>query len=209
MKGTSHAIIGGFVGGLVSVGVGNDVMSLDTGVLVILGSVAGLVPDLDTNGKLSNNITISHKIFKVLSIIVGLFAMLYSLFIGVGVEKVLGIIIGVVLIVTTRYITQKRMLTLTGVGVLLLGIIVSKLWVILLGIYVVVASMLGHRTYTHSLIGLIYFWYIAYLIGLEFYKIEGLFLVLILGYVSHLVADLKVFNRQGVKLLRPFINIEF
>lgn len=207
MKGSSHAIVGAVVGGAVSIGVGNDVVSTGTATLAVAGMVAGLVPDLDTNGKLSNKITISHKFLKGLMSVASLLVILYSILTESGQEKWYGILLGIGLLFISGYVTQRRMLLIMGIGITLFGIYISVLWVVLGGLYVAVASRLGHRTYTHSVIGLVYFGYVAYLMNIEL-QVTGLFLALVLGYISHLVCDFKVFNKQGVKLLRPFSQIE-
>ena len=209
MKGSSHAIVGGVVGGVVSLGVGNDPISVGTGTLVAAGTVAGLVPDLDTNGKLSGKLTISYKVIKSAMMIVGILLSLYSLINGDMLEKVLGFVVGLgIAVFANKYITQRKMLLITGIGVIIGGFVLSTLWIVLMGIYIALASVMGHRTYTHSLIGLIYFGYISYLVSVDFSQVEGLFMALVLGYISHLVCDFKVFNKQGVKLLRPFVNVE-
>lgn len=208
MDGKTHAVVGGVVGGVVSLAVGNDVVGLDTGLLIAVGSFAGLVPDLDTNGKLSNKVTVPHKLVRMFMVAIGLTLLVYTITMVEGIYSLYGAVLAVMLIMFARKVTQRRMLTVTGIIAVIFGLVVGTLWIVLLGVYVVVASYLGHRTYTHSIWGLMYFGYIAYLISLDFSNVNGLFIAMVLGYVSHLVLDFKIFNKQGVKLLRPFVNIE-
>src|SRR5690625_7435101 len=107
-------------------------------------------------------------------------------------------------------ITKKIMLILTGVIIGFVGVLLSKLWVILAATYIIIALFLPHRSYTHSLIGLLYFSYIAYLFSKDI-NINGIFITSILGYSSHLVADMRIlpFNKSGISLLVPICNIEF
>src|SRR5690625_7702345 len=93
------------------------------------------------------------------------------------------------------------MLILTGVTIGFAGVLLGKLWVILAATYIFIASFLPHRSYTHSLIGLLYFSYIAYLFSKDI-NINGIFLTSVLGYSSHLVADMRIipFNKRGIKL---------
>lgn len=208
MDGNTHALVGGIVGGLVSYTVGNGVISLDTGVLVAAGTVAGLLPDLDTNGKLSNKITASGNSFKGIFRILSILVIIYSLVLLGGTDKLLGLLFGIVSFVVTGKVTQRKMQLATGLVIILVGVVLSKLWVILLGLYVMVASIVGHRTHTHSLLGLGYFSYVVILAGKDFHMINGIELALILGYVSHIVLDFKIFNKRGVQLLRPFSKLE-
>ncbi|MFZ3577452.1 metal-dependent hydrolase [Virgibacillus sp. DJP39] len=209
MNGVAHATVGGIVGGLVGISVGIEPVSVEMVTLVSIGGIAGLIPDLDTNGMLSGKLTISHKLIKSLAILIGFLMTVYSFLERVGYEKWLGIGIGLgIMILASKFITQKRMLLMTSIGVVIGGLLLGTTWIWLMGVYIGVASFLPHRSYTHSLIGLAYFGYIAYLLSLDFNQIEGLFLVLVLGYISHLICDFKIFNKRGVKLFQPFLKME-
>ena len=102
------------------------------------------------------------------------------------------------------------MLILTGVIVGFAGVFLAKLWMILAATYIIIASFLPHRSYTHSLIGLLFFSYIAFLFSKDF-PINGIYMTSILGYSSHLVADMKIIpsNKRGIKLLRPISHKVF
>ncbi|HLR15541.1 MAG TPA: metal-dependent hydrolase, partial [Bacillota bacterium] len=77
--------------------------------------------------------------------------------------------------------------------------------IVLFAIYVGVASLLPHRSYTHSLIGLVCFSYIAYKASIDF-GVEQLFLAGSLGYLTHLLLDSRYIpgNRRGISILLPF-----
>jgi inner membrane protein len=102
------------------------------------------------------------------------------------------------------------MLTITGLGVLAGGISLQEIWLIMLGIYIIIASFVPHRSYTHSLLGIVFFALISHYLEASL-RIEGIFLTCLLGYISHLVADMKVlpFNKRGVKFFLPFSAKEF
>src|SRR5699024_8960599 len=163
MKGSSHALVGGVVGGLVSLGTGNDLVSTGTVTLTVAGTVAGLIPDLDTNGKLSNKITFSHRFIKSIMMLLGLVVIAFGMIKGEGLEKVYGLGVGLGFIIASKYITQRRMQMVTGLGVTILGVTMGIMWVILLGVYVLISSKLSHRGHTHSVIGIVYFGYMAFL----------------------------------------------
>ena len=69
--------------------------------------------------------------------------------------------IGLLFFIVSRFITQRRMLTLTGVMVMWLGIVMHQsIGILLAGSYIVIASFLPHRSYTHSLLGLAFYAFI-------------------------------------------------
>jgi len=208
MNGISHAAIGGVTGFVVASVIGADLTN--TGILAMVGGITALVPDLDTSGRLANKITIQHGFIRSILTFVGLLIIAYSWLTGVDIKKWLGILIGISVIVIGQKITKKIMLILTGVILGFAGVLLSKLWVILAAVYLIIASFLPHRSYTHSLIGLLFFSYIAYLFSKEV-NINGIYITSVLGYSSHLVADMKIIpsNKRGIKLLRPIINKEF
>ena len=102
------------------------------------------------------------------------------------------------------------MLTITGIGIVAIGLYFKENWTILLGIYTIIASFLPHRSYTHSFVGVIFFGAIAYLFEVRI-GIHGVFMTCVLGYISHLIADMKIlpFNKRGVKWFLPFWKKEF
>jgi len=208
MNGVSHAAIGGVTGLVVASGIGADPTT--TVILAIAGGVTALVPDLDTGGKLANKITIPHGFIRSGLTILGLLIIAYSWLTATDLGKWLGVLIGISVLVIGQKITKKIMLILTGVTIGFAGVLLVKLWVILAATYIIIASFLPHRSYTHSLIALLFFSYIAYLFSKDI-NINGIFITSILGYSSHLVADMRIipFNKRGIKLLRPISNIEF
>ncbi|WP_338137913.1 metal-dependent hydrolase [Niallia circulans] len=73
-----------------------------------------------------------------------------------------------------------------------------------------IASFTSHRSYTHSILGVIFFGIIAADLETSL-GINGLFYTCIGGYISHLLADLKILpvNKRGVKLFLPLSSKEF
>lgn len=208
MNGFAHSSIGAATGFVVSTT--TSASPITTLILIGAGALSALVPDLDTNGKLANSITIPYKFLKFLVLLSGLILLYITWFQHNGLDNWTGSIIGIVLILASRRLKQRFMLSITGIGVVWAGVYLVNLWMILLGIYVIVASFLKHRGYTHSVLGLIYFTYIAYLFASEM-EIPSLFQTTVLGYASHLIADMKwiPFNKQGVKLFMPFSQKSF
>ena len=180
-----------------------------TALFVGLGAVSGLMPDLDIDGKLRGKITLSHKLIRMAAQLIGILMIFYSFYEGSATEKWLGLGIGLGIMVISGFIKQKHMLTFTGIGVLMGGFSLAEIWLILLGIYIIIASLASHRSYTHSILGVILFGVIASNLEVSV-GIEGVFYCCLSGYISHLIADLKIlpFNKRGIKLLLPVSKIE-
>lgn len=202
MNGTAHAAIGAATGFIVA----NTVQSPPSATLFLvgLGGVSGLIPDLDIDGKLRGKITLSHKTIQTAAQLIGILMVFYSFYEGIDTERYIGIGIGIGMIVITSSIKQKHMLSLTGVGVVAGGFFLDENWLMLLGIYILIASIVSHRGYTHSVLGVVFFGFIASKFEVSI-GMEGVFNTCLAGYISHLMADSKLlpFNKRGVKLFLP------
>lgn len=207
MNGTSHAAVGAATGFVVA----NSLQTSPTTTLLLvgLGGISGLIPDLDIDGKLRGKITLSHKVIRLSALIIGIMMVIYSFFEKSEMERWLGVGIGLLIMLIASLIKQKHMLTITGIAVLVGGFSVEELWVILLGIYIIIASVSSHRSYTHSLVGMGFFGYIAFLFDSSL-GMDGVFYACLGGYISHLIGDLKIlpFNKRGVKMFLPLSSKE-
>ena len=207
MNGTSHAVIGAATGFIVA----NTFQASPSATLLFvgLGGVSGLIPDLDIDGKLRGKITLSHKVIRLSALVIGMMMILYSFYEKTVEERWLGVGIGFLIIVVASLIKQKHMLTITGIAVLVGGFSLEELWLILLGIYIVIASFSPHRSYTHSILGTVFFGVIASNLETSL-GIQGVFYSCFGGYISHLIADLKIlpFNKRGIKLFLPLSSRE-
>jgi inner membrane protein len=207
LNGTAHTAIGAATGFIAA----NTFHSspTETIILIGLGAVSGLMPDLDIDGKLRGKITLSHKVIRLTALLIGVLMVFYSFYEGRAAEKWFGIGSGLVIMIVSSLIKQKHMLTITGIGVLIGGISLSEVWLILLGVYVIIASITSHRSYTHSILGVIFFGIIASKLEVSL-GIHGVFYACLGGYISHLIADLKIlpFNKRGIKLFLPVSKIE-
>lgn len=213
MKGTSHLFIGTAVGAVAGYAVQPDIKTALIGAAV--GGISGVVPDLDTNGLASNSITLSKKVSKWLMETAGiviLLTLIYQVFIeGLSQDIYVYGGIGLLLLIVSRIITQRRMLTITGVLVMLLGFVLDQSpGILLAGSYIIIASFLPHRSYTHSIIGIVFYAYILKHVYAQ-WPIDGLVAAGLAGYISHLLADMKVLpvNRRGVKWFLPLWSREF
>jgi inner membrane protein len=208
LKGTAHAALGAGSGFITANYLQSDPSA--TLFLVVAGGIAGLLPDVDVDGKLSNKITLSHKLIRTVAQLIGFLMILYSTLEGNNSERWIGISIGAGMMIISSFLTQRRMLTVTGIGVLAGGISLHEGWLVLLGLYIIIASFISHRSYTHSLIGTLFFAAIA----LRFEQsigVAGTFAACMGAYISHLIADMKIlpFNKRGVKYFLPISKKEF
>lgn len=207
MKGTAHAAIGAAAGFIVA---NTGQTDLTTALLFVgLGSISGLMPDLDIDGKLRNKITLSHEVIQWAAKIIGILFAIYSIYSGNGSEKWIGIAIGVAMFLLSSFIKQRHMLLITGIGVIAGGFSLQESWLVLLGIYFVIASFVSHRSYTHSILGILFYGLIASRLEASI-GIDGVFFACLAGYVSHLIFDMKLFpfNKRGIKLFLPFSSKE-
>ncbi len=207
MKGTSHLLVGGLAGLITSNTLQTDPTT--TGILIVCGGITGLIPDIDVDGTLSNKITNTHKFIQTLAQIIGILLIIYSFVVGVDMEKWYGMGTGVGIIAVSSFITRRHMLTVSGAGVLIGGFMLQENWLFLLGIYIIVASFVPHRSYTHSILGIVFFGIIAHQFETSI-GMEGIFIASLAGYASHLIGDMKFLpvNKRGVKLFLPFSKLE-
>ncbi len=207
MNGTAHAAIGAAAGYVVA----NTVHASPSTTLLLvgLGGISGLIPDLDIDGKLRDRITLSHEVVRSVAQLIGFLMIIYSFYEGNSKEKWLGIAIGISMIAISSRIRQKHMLTITGIGVLAVGVSLQEIWLILFGIYILIASFVPHRSYTHSILGVLFFGFIASKFETSL-GIHGVFYTCLAGYISHLIADIKMlpFNKRGIKLFLPISSKE-
>ena len=159
MNGTAHAAIGAATGFVVA----NTIQTTPSTTLLLvgLGCISGLIPDLDIDGKLREKITLSHELIRTVAQLIGTMMIFYSFYEGTTKEKWIGIGIGLAIIVVSSWIKQRHMLTITGIGVLAGGFSLQETWLLLFGIYILIASFIPHRSYTHSIVGIIFFGIIA------------------------------------------------
>lgn len=209
MKGSSHAVIGAATG--VGTAVWLQSTPIETALFACVGAVAALVPDLDVNGKLANKITVEKKWLILFFSAAGLLLALYSYFMLFGLKQATGFMISLGLLLLPRlFIKQRMMLFLTGLLVMYAGWYINETWVLYAGLFILFSSLVSHRTWTHSIIGILFFYLVAAEIA-RAYPVPGLLAVLVLSYVSHLVADMRILpaNKKGTKFFYPIWKKEF
>ncbi|TYR73322.1 metal-dependent hydrolase [Rossellomorea vietnamensis] len=207
MNGTAHMVIGSGAGLLAAQHL--QAAPEETLLLIGAGGLSGLVPDLDVDGKLRNTFTSSHKFLMSLAQLIGIAVIVYSWWAGTDAEMWRGIAAGLAIMLVSVFIKKRHLLTVAGAGALTGGLFLDENWLWLFGIYIIIASLVSHRSYTHSLLGVAFYAIILYYLQISF-QTEGILLAGAGGYMSHLVADMKwlPFNKRGVKLFLPFSRKE-
>ncbi|MGD6805167.1 metal-dependent hydrolase [Rossellomorea vietnamensis] len=207
MNGTAHMFIGAGAGLLAAQYL--QAAPEETLLLIGAGGLSGLVPDLDVDGKLRNTFTSSHKFLMSLAQLIGIAVIVYSWWAGTDAEMWRGIAAGLAIMLVSVFIKKRHLLTVAGAGALTGGLFLDENWLWLFGIYIIIASLVSHRSYTHSLLGVAFYAIILYYLQISF-QTEGILLAGAGGYMSHLVADMKwlPFNKRGVKLFLPFSRKE-
>src|SRR5699024_420578 len=152
MNGTSHTIIGAATGFIIASNFQSTPEA--TIALVGLGGIAGLIPDLDIGGKLRNKITMPQIYIRRIAQFISILLIIYSFFMKTGTSSYIGAGIGVGMFLAACMFKQKHMLMITGIGVFSVGYFLKENWILLFGIYIFIASISPHRSYTHSLLGL-------------------------------------------------------
>jgi inner membrane protein len=207
VNGTAHMVIGAGAGFLAARYL--QTAPAETLLLLGAGGLSGLIPDLDVDGKLRNTFTSSHKFLMSLAQLIGIAVIVYSWWAGTEAEMWRGIAAGLAIMLVSVFIKKRHLLTVAGTGALAGGVFLDENWVWLLGIYIIIASLVSHRSYTHSLLGAAFFTVILYYLQISI-ETEGILLAGTAGYISHLAADMKwlPFNKRGVKLFLPFSRKE-
>ncbi|EGQ21548.1 metal-dependent hydrolase [Mammaliicoccus sciuri] len=213
MKGTSHLVVGATVGAVAGFKAQSDPMTVL--LCTAVGGASALVPDLDTNGLAANRVTLSKQISKTVLRLLGVALLLIivyqSISRGFQTSDLTYGFAGLALVVLSQLITQRRLLTLTGIFVVLFGLYLhNSTGILLAGSYIIIASFLPHRSYTHSVLGIVFFAFILHHLMLE-WPMKGVFEAGLAGYISHIVADMKILpmNRRGVKPFAPVWNRVF
>lgn len=208
MNGTTHATIGAATGFIIANTAQVDTTT--TFVFIGLGTVSALIPDLDIDGKLRGKLTLSHKMIQSITQLIGILMIIYSYFEVENTSKFISMGIGVIILFFSSILKQKHMLTLTAIGLIIGGSSIQEIWLILFGVYTLIASVVSHRSYTHSILGVVYFGIIAKYLETSL-EIQGVYYVCLISYTSHLILDSKYlpFNKRGIKLFLPISSKEF
>lgn len=204
MKGTTHLAIGTGIGAFASAYYPFSITH--TVYYVSIAIISALVADLDGPSLLSRRLSKISKWIRELVIWLGLIftaAVMYLYFSYNLVYPELSIIALVTLLlalIAKAGVIRNILVSIVGCGMIYCGMLLDMLWLLGLGVFVAWIPWLKHRGLSHTVWAMLIWGAIAW--GLEQQLgVDGVALVALAGYFSHLLAD--TLTPGGVKWLLP------
>lgn len=220
MRGRTHLTIGLGIGAIGSISQPLEMMP----VILVASGLASLAPDLDGNSLLNKRVTKTAKMVKKNGIFIGGILIVLS-FITFFLD------LHFLSFIDEKWFNQQNKLLLLGCGAVILGLslksqetlknflmsilslfllyyaVTNELWwLVMFALYIGGAGWFAHRGLTHTMWAFMYWWYMSYLLEVNT-KVDGLALISMLAYLSHLVGDML--TKKGVKFLFPLTNKVF
>ncbi|WP_217559076.1 metal-dependent hydrolase [Paenibacillus sp. GbtcB18] len=210
MKGSTHLAIGTAIG--LAASVFHPFTPTNFAVYISVAAFSALSADLDGPSMLSSKLgKISKWLREVFlwggALLVAAVAYLFVTEHQFYPERMtIAVMIFLIGFVTKEGIIRNALVSLVGAGLIYWGWHTQMRWLIGLGAFVVWAPWLKHRGMTHTV------WALAAwgAIGMELEKqlqLEGIMMVAVAGYFSHLFAD--TLTPSGVKWLYPLYKKSF
>lgn len=210
MTGKTHLAIGMTIGAMAAVYYTN-VME-DAAIYIAVASFSALAADLDGNSMLSSKLGKLSKLIREFTLWFGiLFAALIGyyyvtetspspLYLGAaGAVFLLGL-------VAKQGVIRNVLVSVVGAALVYAGYVHQMHWLVGFGLFVAFVPWLKHRGMTHTIWAIPIWGAIGW--GLEQHiQLEGIALISILGYASHLIAD--TLTPSGVKWLYPLMKKSF
>ncbi|WP_424767528.1 metal-dependent hydrolase [Paenibacillus sp. sgz302251] len=210
MTGKTHLTIGAAVGAASAMYYSFE---LEHAALYIgIAAFSALSADLDGTSMLSSKLSKLSKLIRELALWVSVLflgVIAYYFFSGQSMSPILvgsgaaALLLGLVM---KQGVIRNALVSIVGVAFMYVGYTYQMNWLIGFGLFVAWVPWLNHRGMTHTLWAIPIWGAIAW--GLEQQlQIEGITIVAMLGYLSHLVAD--TLTPSGVKWLYPFVKKSF
>lgn len=210
MTGKTHLAIGMTIGAFAAVYYTNDMKEAAT--YVAIAGFSALTADLDGNSMLSSKLGKLSKLIReftlwsgvILAALIGYYYFTEKspspLYIGAaGAIFLLGLI-------AKEGVIRNALVSAVGAALMYAGYLHQMNWLMGFGLFVAVVPWLNHRGMTHTIWAIPIWGAIGW--GLEQQlQLEGITIVSMLGYVSHLVAD--TLTPSGVKWLYPLMKKSF
>jgi inner membrane protein len=174
---------------------------------LIAGGFSGLAPDLDhSNSTLTKRFSVPVKMLMSMGIVIPTLYLSFQLYLANYPKLMyLGVVVlgAALLAVSMLLIKPKDFLLFSGLILLIVGFCLpdQSISLVLLGIYVMIASRLKHRGLTHSLYFL-FFWSLICSFAQKETGINGIWLAGTLGYFSHLLTD-HWFSKTKIQWIKP------
>jgi inner membrane protein len=207
MKGSTHLAIGGAIGVAACLYYpfhwSNALMYLS------VAGVSAFSADLDGQNLLSSKLSKMSRWLRELSIWAGLLIIAFISYAYFSQDQLhpllaaIGITLSLLGFVTKEGTVRNALVSLIGCALLYGGWTSKQDWLIEFGLFVAWVPWLDHRGMTHTLWAVVLWGVIG--MGLEKQLgIDGIMIVAVTGYASHLLADSLTPN--GVKWLYPLIR---
>lgn len=193
-------------------------------IVLLASGVASLAADLDGNNLLNKHVTKTVKQFKKVGLVIAMAIMVLSVASIFFDEKSLSFL-------NSDWFTLQNKLIVFCVGAVVLGFALSShetlknilmsiigliliyyaasnglWWLVMLAFFIGGAGWFSHRGATHTIWALSYWGLMSYLLE-QSIGIEGLTLISVLSYLSHIIGDML--TKRGVKFLHPLTNRVF
>jgi inner membrane protein len=207
MKGSTHLAIGGAIG--VAACLYFPFNLENASLYLVTAAVSALSADLDGASLLTGKLSRLSKQLRELAIWSGILILAYLgyLYVDSGHSyPVISAIAGLLSLLgflTKEGIIRNALVSLIGAALFYIGWMNGQQWLIGLGIFVGWIPWLDHRGMSHTIWALAFWGWIGLSLE-EQIRIEGIELVAVAGYASHLIAD--TLTPQGVKWLYPLIK---
>jgi inner membrane protein len=210
MTGKTHLAIGAVIGAATSVFYPS---TLETAALyTAISAFSALSADLDGTSILSSKLSKLSKLIREFALwgsLLFLAIIAYFYFTGQSMSPVLvgggaaAVLLGLVM---KQGFIRNALVSVVGGIFMYSGYFYQMNWLIGFGLFVAWAPWLKHRGMTHTIWAIPIWGAIGW--GLEMQlQVEGIAIVSMLGYLSHLVAD--TLTPSGVKWLYPFVKKSF
>jgi inner membrane protein len=211
MKGSTHLIIG------TAIGMGAALyfrpFTLNNAALYLaISAFSALSADLDGESMITSKLGKLTRLLRELVLWTGIVMSATSMYLYFKLHlfysefTTVAVMLLLLGFVTKAGIIRNGLISILGGVLIYAGWLFKMNWLIGFGLFIVVVPWLKHRGMSHTLWALIFWGGIG--IGLEQQlQIEGIALVSVAGYLSHLLADTLTPN--GVKWLFPIYKKSF
>jgi inner membrane protein len=173
---------------------------------IAIASFSALSADLDGPSLLSSKLGRISKLIRNLVLMSGIFltaSVLYLYFFQHLFYRTYAVIAVTTLLlgfVARAGFIRNALVSLVGLGLISSGLVWSMTWLISFGVYVAWVPWLKHRGMTHTVWAFLWWGSIGWGLQQQL-QIQGVMIVSMLGYLSHLLAD--TLTPSGVKWFYP------
>jgi inner membrane protein len=211
MKGSTHLIIGSAIG-LVAAAYYQPFTLMNASLYIVVSAFSALSADLDGESMITSKLGKITRLLRELVLWTGIFLtacaiyMYFKFHLFYPEFSTVAVMIFLLGFVTKAGIIRNALISVFGCYLIYAGWLFKMNWLIGFGLFIAVVPWLKHRGLSHTLWALILWGEIGS--GLEQQlHVEGIALVSVAGYLSHLLADTLTPN--GVKWFFPIFKKSF